>query len=101
MPKSETITTILIPKCSKCGTVVTKENAYELYTTCNKRKCKINRRSGFEAACDVLDVDPEDLIPVLEGSCKIHEERRYGYNPQSRFQDSGFPHVFHGEEFDM
>lgn len=66
-------------ECNRCRCEITKKNIWEKRESCERRKCTMRRDGGFSAACDVLEIDPESVVPIITGECDLYEEKIYSY----------------------
>lgn len=67
------------PKCSKCNTVVTEDNLNDLHYGCEKKKCPMKKDKAFAAACEILEIDPQEIHPIISGSVEPNEVKSFGY----------------------
>ncbi len=70
-------------KCSKCNTVVTVDNLNDLHYGCEKKKCPMKKEKAHSAACEILEIDPQDIHPIASGSVAPNEVKDSSYSHQT------------------
>ncbi len=74
------------PKCPRCNVEITALNIAELREDCQKSKCQMRKDRPFEAACDILEIDPQDIHPISSGEVVINEQPKFvEYHYQNGF----------------